>query len=98
MRYKRQGGRLTTTLEARQDRVYQPQTKGTKLDISLITEQATSPPIHCHKLGGIRLSATVTEDRHAFDYPARLGIRHDRISEVIAFTKLREKPRRSGRG
>jgi len=60
--------------------------EGTKLDLSLVIERTARAREKWRKLGTFRLSAMITEDQASFDYPARLGIDHDRISEVVAFT------------
>lgn len=60
--------------------------EGTKFDLSLCTESSDDPPVTWHKLGAISLTAKVSADEHAFDYPARLGIAHPIIKEVVAFT------------
>ncbi len=62
--------------------------EGIKFDLSLIHET----PVFAltrqtwRKLGAIRLIATVNDDRGAFHYPARLGIDHPDIGEVLAYT------------
>jgi len=62
--------------------------EGTKFDLSLLTDKPTSAssPQIWRKLGATRIQATVTDDRHAFHYPARLGIDNPDVGEVLAFT------------
>ena len=62
--------------------------EGTKFDLSLITDRPipASPRQTWRKLGAIQIRATVEDDRYAFHYPARLGIDHPDINEVLAFT------------
>jgi predicted nucleotidyltransferase len=62
--------------------------EGTKFDLSLITDRpiSASPRQTWRKLGVIQIRATVDDDRYAFHFPARLGIDHPDVGEVLAFT------------
>ncbi|MGB5833726.1 MAG: hypothetical protein WBG92_17275 [Thiohalocapsa sp.] len=64
--------------------------EGTKFDLSLVTDAPErgeeTAPRPWHKRGSIRLRARVTDDHRAFHYPARLGLDHPTISEVLAYT------------
>lgn len=56
-----------------------------KFDLSLVTAQE---PVQStgRKLGSISIQAVVVDDQRAFDYPARYGIDHPDIDEVLSFT------------
>ena len=62
--------------------------EGTKFDISLVVEpsplQARQSIVTKH--GSARITATITEDTRAFEFPARWQIDHPSISELIACT------------
>jgi predicted nucleotidyltransferase len=62
--------------------------EGTKFDLSLIIETRVSTATGeiWRKLGPIQTTATVSDDREAFHYPARLRVDHPEIGEVLAFT------------
>jgi len=70
--------------------------EGTKFDLSLVGEESEDLHMAWRKLGPVRISAVVTGDERAFDYPARLRIGHARIGEVLAFTATYSGQARSG--
>lgn len=57
-----------------------------KFDISLVADAADETRHHYRKLGAISLTCTVTDDYHAFDYPALLRVDHPDIKSVVSFT------------
>lgn len=59
---------------------------GRKFDLSLVVVPERGYSAHSRKLGPVQLTAVVTDDRYAFDYPARLDIRHPRFERVLCFT------------
>jgi hypothetical protein len=58
---------------------------GTKVDISLVIPEP-QPAKRWRKLSRVGIRAEVTRDAGAFDYPARFGIRHPEISEIVSYT------------
>ncbi len=60
--------------------------QGIKFDISFI--DTTQKPIQqfCKKLGFTQIHAVVSDDRFAFDYPARYKLDHSEIVEALSFT------------
>jgi predicted nucleotidyltransferase len=38
------------------------------------------------KCGAIKLQCTITDDTHAFDYPAEFKIDHEQIDAIVSFT------------
>lgn len=56
-----------------------------KFDLSLVLPAAD--PFGGHrKLGAVTIEAMVVDDSFGFDYPARFGLDHPEIAEVICFT------------
>ena len=62
--------------------------RGTKVDISFQPKNKDSysprPPVT--KTGIATIQAKITDDRFIFDYPARYGIDHDDINEILVYT------------
>ena len=58
----------------------------TKFDISLLAGAQRATPSHYRKHGSITLESRLTEDRYSFDYPARYGLAHPSIKEVVSYT------------
>jgi hypothetical protein len=59
---------------------------GTKVDISLLAPEPAEADLPGRKLTRLVLRASVTDDTHAFDSPARYGVDHPEISEIICCT------------
>jgi predicted nucleotidyltransferase len=57
-----------------------------KFDLNLIDELRGSEATSYQKCGAIKLQCTVTDDTHAFDYPAEFKIDHDQFDAVVSFT------------
>ena len=60
--------------------------EGTKVDVSLVTPGTPVNPVRWRKVRRMEIRAEVTDDREAFDYPARFTIRHPEIPEVVSYT------------
>lgn len=60
---------------------------GTKFDLALIVEETEpEPPGQWRKTGTALIQALVLDDSRAYDQPARYGIDHPEIGEVLSFT------------
>lgn len=70
---------------------------GRKFDIGPAELEKRPDPRRFRKAGGIiQIRATVTDDRHGFDHPARYGIDHAEIPEALSFTPTYAGQARSG--
>ncbi len=69
---------------------------GTKFDLTLVAEPLPEPAGPCRKRGPVRVCATVNEARYAFDVPARYGLDHPDIDEVLSFTQTYAGQARAG--
>ncbi|MEJ2593019.1 MAG: hypothetical protein P8178_16810 [Candidatus Thiodiazotropha sp.] len=58
----------------------------TKFDLSLLPEQEASEPMRFRKLGPCRVQCRISDDSRGFDYPARFGLDHPEIAEVVSYT------------
>lgn len=58
----------------------------TKFDLALVLPRPTEPARPASKRGTMSLRAAVTDDRRAFESPARYRIDHPRIGEILSFT------------
>jgi predicted nucleotidyltransferase len=59
---------------------------GRKFDLNFIDSCVNAEVISYQKCGAIRLQCRVSDDTHAFDYPAKFKIEHERISSIVSFT------------
>ena len=59
---------------------------GTKVDVSLVTCDAADDLVGWRKVAQAEIRAEVRDDGAAFDYPARFGVAHPEVSEVVAYT------------
>ena len=86
--YRRRGASLTLKeyIWHEQRKFNKAVYQGTKFDISLI--ETSKKPIQeaCRKLGRARIHTLVSDDRFAFNYPARYGLDHHDIIEAMSFT------------
>lgn len=86
--YRRRGASLTLEEFVWHERrkfnkaVYQDM----KFDISMVEENVDPVRQSYRKLGFTMIDAVVTEDRYAFDYPARYLLDHSEIAEAVSFT------------
>ncbi len=60
--------------------------KHRKFDLSLVIPSQRALPVESRKLGFTKIEARVSDDRYGFDYPARFGIDHPDVAEVLCFT------------
>jgi len=60
--------------------------EGTKFDLTLVLPRPLDPVQSAAKRGPMILRATVTDDRRAFESPARYRTDHPRIGEILNFT------------
>ena len=61
--------------------------KQRKFDLNLIDEQQSENlDLSFQKQGKIVIRALVTDAQYAFDYPARLLVKHDQVTEVVCYT------------
>ncbi|WP_232470472.1 hypothetical protein [Methylococcus sp. BF19-07] len=60
--------------------------EGTKFDLTLVLPGSSGSLQPAEKRGSLTLRATVTDDRRAFEFPARYLIDHPRIGQVLSFT------------
>jgi hypothetical protein len=60
--------------------------EGTKLDLSLVVPKSETRELRWRKLGSYSTRARVTDDQDAFDYPSRLGVKHDQVRDLVSFT------------
>jgi predicted nucleotidyltransferase len=58
---------------------------GTKVDISCVAGPPSYAQARGRKLDRRIIQAIVTNDRDAFDYPARYGIEHPEISDILCY-------------
>jgi len=59
---------------------------GRKFDLSLVVPSDRQQSAGGWKLGAVHITADVVDDGYAFDYPARLDIRHATFERVLCFT------------
>ena len=59
---------------------------GRKFDLNFIDGCINSKTVRYQKCGAIMLQCRVTDDTHAFDYPAEFKIAHPQISSIVSFT------------
>ncbi|WP_333875321.1 hypothetical protein [Methylobacter sp.] len=59
---------------------------GRKFDLNFIDHCADSNAVVYQKCGAVTLQCRVTDDAHAFDYPAEFTIDHHQISSIVSFT------------
>ncbi|QXP85695.1 nucleotidyltransferase domain-containing protein [Methylococcus sp. Mc7] len=60
--------------------------EGTKFDLTLVLPRPLDPIQPAAKRGPMILRATVTDDRRAFEYPARYRTDHPRVGAILSFT------------
>ncbi len=60
--------------------------EGTRIDLSLVPAVQGPLPAGTRKVGRDTITAVVTDDRAAFEHPARFRVDHPRIVEVMSFT------------
>ena len=58
----------------------------TKFDLSLLALERRPRPSRYIKQGKVFLESRVTDHSHCFDYPARYGLEHPSIREVVSYT------------
>jgi predicted nucleotidyltransferase len=59
---------------------------GRKFDLNFIDESRSSNATNYKKCGAIKLQCSVTDDTHAFDYPAEFKIDHEQFDAIVSFT------------
>jgi predicted nucleotidyltransferase len=59
---------------------------GRKFDLNFIDESKCSEATSYQKCGAIKLQCKVTDDTHAFDYPAEFKIDHEQFDAIVSFT------------
>ncbi|MDD5276804.1 MAG: hypothetical protein PHR16_12080 [Methylovulum sp.] len=59
---------------------------GRKFDLNFIDPSEQADTGHYQKCGAITLRCKITDDSHAFDYPALFFIDHAEISAIVSFT------------
>lgn len=59
---------------------------GRKFDLNFIDDSARSETTGYQKQGAVTVRCRVTDDTHAFDYPAEFKIDHEHIHSVVSFT------------
>lgn len=59
---------------------------GRKFDLNFIDPSEQSDTTHYRKCGAVTLRCKITDDTHAFDYPALFAIDHEEISTIASFT------------
>lgn len=59
---------------------------GRKFDVSLLMPNVEVETLGGYKLGFAEIEARIIDDQLAFDYPARFGVDHDLVSEIVCFT------------
>lgn len=59
---------------------------GRKFDLNFIDESTSSEALSYQKCGAIKLQCSITEDTHAFDYPAVFKIDHEQFEAIVSFT------------
>jgi predicted nucleotidyltransferase len=59
---------------------------GRKFDLSFVGHEATAKGVRYRKCGPIILQCSISDDYHAFDYPAEYKIDHEQIDAVVSFT------------
>ncbi len=59
---------------------------GRKFDLNFIDEAKNSEAHSYQKCGAITLQCSITDDTHAFDYPAEFKIDHEQFDTIVSFT------------
>jgi hypothetical protein len=59
---------------------------GRKFDLNFIDDSKNSEVQRYQKCGAIKLQCTITDDTHAFDYPAEFKINHEQFEAIVSFT------------
>ncbi len=59
---------------------------GRKFDLNFIDPSGQADTTHYQKCAAATLRCKITDDTHAFDYPALFAIDHEEISAVVSFT------------
>jgi predicted nucleotidyltransferase len=59
---------------------------GRKFDLNFIDHEASPKAVGYRKCEAITLQCRVSDDLHAFDYPAEFKIDHEQIDAVVSFT------------
>jgi len=57
-----------------------------KFDITLVSADARVAEKRFRKLGPVRIEAVISDDSHAFDYPAEFALDHAEIACAVSFT------------
>jgi len=59
---------------------------GRKFDLNFIDPSEQSDTTHYRKCAAVTLRCKITDDTHAFDYPALFAVDHEEISTIASFT------------
>ena len=59
---------------------------GRKFDLNFIDDSSNPDLATYQKAEAIRLECIITDDTHAFDYPAEFKIAHEQIDAIVSFT------------
>ncbi|MDD2661024.1 MAG: hypothetical protein PHY54_15315 [Methylococcales bacterium] len=59
---------------------------GRKFDLNFIDDSLRCESASYQKCGSIKLHSVITEDKHAFDYPAEFKIDHEEFDAIVSFT------------
>ncbi len=59
---------------------------GRKFDLNLLVVQVADDLVTYEKQGALIIQAEVSDAQYAFDYPARLRVRHAKVAEVVCYT------------
>lgn len=59
---------------------------GRKFDLNFLDESKPTDSPGYQKYGAITLQCTITDDTHAFDYPAQFKIDHEQLDAIVSFT------------
>ena len=59
---------------------------GRKFDLSFIDDSVGSESTSYQKCGKVTLQCTITDDIHAFDYPAEFKVDHEQFDAIVCFT------------
>ena len=88
--WSRRGSDLTLEeyMRAEERKLNKAVIEGTRVDLTLVVDRDEEVPERgpFRKLGRIVVTAEVVDALAAFDHPARYGVRHDQVSEVVSFT------------